>query len=167
MARNDAEILKEAKKVQAEKIELQKKSIALTAKEQKQLESLLAKQKELRKEIQELRQEKLDALKSDESSIKSMGSMYGNLNQMQKEGLALAAEKTTISKTVGNLSKEHIASITKVQELNRSIAQLGADDVEGRKALTNEYNDQMKSLGTSLHGNTKIIQLKFASLSLP
>ena len=158
MARNDAEILKEAKKVQAEKIELQKKSIALTAKEQKQLESLLAKQKELRKEIQELRQEKLDALKSDESSIKSMGSMYGNLNQMQKEGLALAAEKTTISKTVGNLSKEHIASITKVQELNRSIAQLGADDVEGRKALTNEYNDQMKSLGTSLHGNTKIIQ---------
>ena len=41
MARNDAEILKEAKKVQAEKIELQKKSIALTEKEQKQLESLI------------------------------------------------------------------------------------------------------------------------------
>lgn len=158
MARNDAEILKEAKKVQAEKIELQKKSIALTAKEQKQLESLLAKQKELRKEISELRQEKLDALKGEESSIKSMGSMYGDLNQMQKEGLSLAAGKNTISKVVGSLDKEHIASITKVQELNRSIAQLGADDVEGRKALTNEYDEQMKSLGTSLHGNTKIIQ---------
>jgi len=158
MARNDAEILKEAKKIQAEKIELQKKSIALTEKEQKQLESLISKQKELRKEISELRQEKLDALKGEESSIKSMGSMYGGLNQMQKEGLALAAEKNTISGKVGDLNKEQIASITKVQELNRSIAQLGADDVEGRKALTNEYDGQMKSLGTSLHGNTKIIQ---------
>ena len=89
MARNDAEILKEAKKVQAEKIELQKKSIALTEKEQKQLESLISKQKELRKEISELRQEKLDALKGEESSIKSMGSMYGDLNQLQKGKILL------------------------------------------------------------------------------
>ena len=158
MARNDAEILKEAKKVQAEKIELQKKSIALTEKEQKKLESLISKQKELRKEIQELRQEKLDSLKSDESSIKSMGSMYGNLNQMQKEGLALAASKNTIGGKSKKLSKENLTSITKVQELNRSIAKLGVDDVEGRKALTNEYNDQMQSLSGNLHGNTKIIQ---------
>lgn len=158
MARNDAEILKEAKKVQAEKIELQKKSIALTEKEQKKLESLISKQKELKKEIVELRQEKLDSLKSDESSIKSMGSMYGNLNQMQKEGLALAASKNTIGGKSQKLSKENLTSITKVQELNRSIAQLGVDDVEGRKALTNEYNDQMKSLSGNLHGNTKIIQ---------
>ena len=158
MARNDAEILKEAKKVQAEKIELQKKSIALTEKEQKQLESLISKQKELRKEISELRQEKLDALKGEESSIKSMGSMYGDLNQLQKEGLAIAAGKNTITKVSGNLEKEDLATITKIQELNRSISQLGAEDVEGRKALTNEYNTQMASLGQNLHGNTKIVQ---------
>ena len=158
MARNDAEILKEAKKVQAEKIELQKKSIALTEKEQKQLESLISKQKELRKEIQELRQEKLDALKSEESSIKSMGSMYGDLNSLQTEGLKLASEKNTIGGKVGNLQKEDLATITKIQELNRSISQLGSEDVEGRKALTNEYNTQMASLGQNLHGNTKIVQ---------
>jgi len=158
MARNDAEILKEAKKVQAEKIELQKKSIALTQKEQKQLESLISKQKELRKEIQELRQEKLDALKSEESSIKSMGSMYGDLNSLQTEGLKLASEKNTIKGKVGNLQKEDLATITKIQELNRSISQLGIEDVEGRKALTNEYNTQMASLGENLHGNTKIVQ---------
>jgi DNA-binding PadR family transcriptional regulator len=158
MARNDAEILKEAKKIQAEKIALQKKSIALTEKEQKQLESLISKQKELRKEIQELRQEKLDALKGEESSIKSMGSMYDNLNQMQKEGLALAAAENTIKGTKGSLSKQDLASVTKIQEINRSIAQLGVDDVEGRKALTNEYNDQMASIGENLHGNTKIVQ---------
>ena len=51
MARNDAEIFKEAKKIQSEKIALQKKSIALTKEEKKQLESLLAKQKELKTEI--------------------------------------------------------------------------------------------------------------------
>ncbi len=158
MARNDAEILKEAKKVQAEKIELQKKSIALTAKEQKQLESLISKQKELRKEIQELRQEKLDALKGEESSIKSMGSMYGDLNSLQTEGLKLASENSKFKGDITSLDKENLASITKVQELNRSIAQLGSEDVEARAALTNEYNDQMSSLGTILHGNTKVIQ---------
>ena len=146
MARNDAEILKEAKKVQAEKIELQKKSIALTKEEQKQLESLISKQKELRKEIQELRQEKLDALKGEESSIKSMGSMYGNLNDLQKEGLSIAAKNTGSINDQTKLSKEQIGSISKIQEINRSISQLGVDDVEGRKALTNEYNTQMKSL---------------------
>jgi hypothetical protein len=35
---------------------------------------------------------------------------------------------------------------------------LGSEDVEARAALTNEYNDQMGSLGTILHGNTKVIQ---------
>ena len=146
MARNDAEILKEAKKVQAEKIELQKKSIALTKEEQKQLESLISKQKELRKEISELRQEKLDALKGEESSIKSMGSMYGNLNDLQKEGLSIAAKNTGSFGDATKLSKEQLGTITKIQEINRSISQLGADDIEGRKALTNEYNTQMKSL---------------------
>ena len=158
MARNDAEILKEAKKVQAEKIELQKKSIALTEKEQKQLESLISKQKELRKEISELRQEKLDALKGEESSIKSMGSMYGDLNDLQTEGLRLASENTKFKTDITSIDKEGLSTITKIQELNRSIAQLGSEDVEARAALTNEYNDQMGSLGTILHGNTKVIQ---------
>jgi len=158
MARNDAEILKEAKKVQAEKIELQKKSIALTEKEQKQLESLISKQKELRKEISELRQEKLDALKGEESSIKSMGSMYGDLNSLQTEGLKLAAENTKFKTDITSIDKEGLSTITKIQEINRSIAQLGSEDVEARAALTNEYNDQMGSLGTILHGNTKVIQ---------
>jgi len=146
MARNDAEIFKEAKKIQSEKIALQKKSIALTKEEKKQLESLLAKQKELKTEIVELRQEKLDSLKDEESSIKSMGSMYDSLNQMQKEGLAIVSKNLGESVKSDKLSKDQLTSITKIHGINRSLSQLGEDDVEGRKALTNEYNQQMKSL---------------------
>ena len=151
MARNDSELLKEAKKIQAEKIELQKKSIALTEDEQKQLEFLISKQKELRKEFQELRQEKLDSYKNEESSIKSMGSLYNSLSESQKQTISEASKK-------GKFDKDQITSIVKIQEINRSIAQLGNDDVEARVALTNEYNDQISSLGESLHGNTKVIQ---------
>ena len=157
---------KEAKEIQSQIVELQKKSNALTEQESNQLDNLIKKREEIRKKFNELRQEQLDAYKSEESSIKSMGSLYQDLKDQQKESLSLAS-------SMGNLSEEQTKKITKIQEINRSIAELGPEQEESRVALMNQYNDEMKSLGQikdkndkKLHGNKKIIQQLKAQNSL-
>lgn len=155
---NEITLKKEAKKLQSEIVELQKKSNELTEKESKQLDKLIEKRKEYREKISQLRQEQLNAYKSEESSIKSMGSLYGDLKKQQKESVSLAS-------SMGNLSEEQTKKITKIQEINRSIAELGPDQEASRVALLNQYNDEMKSLGqiedkngNKIHGNKKIVQ---------
>ena len=163
---NEIRLKKEAKEIQSQIVELQKKSNALTEQESNQLDNLIKKREEIRKKFNELRQEQLDAYKSEESSIKSMGSLYQDLKDQQKESLSLAS-------SMGDLSVEQTKQIIKIQQINKSIAELGPEQVESRVALMNQYNDEMKSLGQiqdkngeTLHGNKKIIQQLKAQNSL-
>jgi hypothetical protein len=163
---NEIRLKKEAKDIQSQIIELQKKSNELTEKESKQLDNLIKKREEYREKFSQLRQDQLNAYKSEESSIKSMGSLYGDLKNQQKESLSLASN-------MGNLSEEQTKKITKIQEINRSIAELGPDQEASRVALMNQYNDEMKSLGqiedkngNKIHGNKKIVQQLKAQNSL-
>lgn len=143
MARDKTEILKELKVLRSEEIKLQEKSVALTKEEIKLVDELKKKKKELVKELRTAQQDRLDAISSEESSIKSMGSMYQSLSNTQKKNLQVVSK----AKNKNNLYDEStVKTITNIQRINRDIAALGVGDVQQKAALTNEYKDQMGQL---------------------
>ena len=114
MARDKTEILKELKVLRSEEIKLQEKSVALTKKEIKLVDELKAKKKELIKELRTAQQDRLDAISSEESSIKSMGSMYQSLSDTQKKNL----QDVSKAKNKNNLYDEStVKTITNIQRI--------------------------------------------------
>lgn len=152
MARDKDEILKEARAVQKELNKLTREGTALTQAQIDKQKELLEKQKELRKEFKTLIQERLDSFKKEEESIGNISSEYDELKKLQYEALSIAA-------SMNNLSDEQLNAITAIQEVNRDISKLSAEEVQSRVALTNQYNDAMEVLKETMHGNSKLVQL--------
>jgi len=155
MARDKTEILKELKLLRSDEIKLQEKSIALTKEEIKQVDELKKKKKELITELKTSQQDRLDSISSEESSIKSLGSMYQSLSDGQQKNLQ---DVSKYKNKNGLLDESTVKTITNIQRINRDIASLGVEDIQSKAALTNEYRDQMGLLKGSIHGNTKIVK---------
>ena len=152
MARDKDEILKEARAVQKELNKLTKEGTALTQTEIDKQTELVQTQKELRKELKTLIQDRLDSYKKEEESIGNINTEYDELKKLQIDVLSIAS-------SMSNLSEEQLNTITAIQEVNRDISKLSAEEVQSRVALTNEYNDAMETLKETMHGNSKIVQL--------
>jgi hypothetical protein len=103
------------------------------------------------KEVKKLNQERLDGLKAAENGVSSISGLYQNLNKFERERI----KNTLTSKTI---TIEQTAKLNKMAELNRSIAQLTLDDVAGRTALLNEYNDIKDTIGTISKEDQKILE---------
>ena len=136
----EAEILR----LQEEQNRLDKDNSVLIAAQEKKLRAI-------GKEIKKINQDKLDGLKSAEKSVSSISGIYGNLNKLERERI----KNTFIS---GKLSDEQVGALNKMADINRDIAQLSIDDVAGRGALLQEYDDISKSLGTISEEDKKILE---------
>ena len=71
------------------------------------------------KQIKANNQARLDALGSEEKSLKTLGSIYNNLSNLQLQDLKLIEKKTK----TGSIAQKQIL---KIADINRDIAQLGA-----------------------------------------
>ena len=142
MAQSRADLLKEIKKLQGELNQIEQLGNAITEKDIKLQDKLKAKIVEQAKALKELNKEKLTQFSSEESSIKSMSSMYGNLNLIQTQGL---------KKAYAGQSK-NVDAAMQVMQVNRSIAQLSSDDEFERLALMHERNTLMGSLDKRSRG---------------
>ena len=142
MAQTKADLLKEIKKLQSELNQLEQLGSAITEKDIKLQDTLKAKIVEQAKALKELNKEKLAQFSSEESSIKSMSSMYGDLNSIQIKGL---------KKAYSSQSK-NVDAAMQVMQVNRSIAQLSPDDEFQRLALMHERNELMGSLDRRSRG---------------
>ena len=103
------------------------------------------------KEVKKLNQERLDGLKSAESAASGINGLYQNLNKSERERI----KNTLTSKTI---TIEQTAKLNQMAEINRSIAQLTLDDVAGRTALLNQYNDIKDTIGTISEEDKKILE---------
>jgi hypothetical protein len=103
------------------------------------------------KEVKKLNQERLDGLKGAENAAAGISGLYQNLNKFEKERI----KNTLTSKTI---TIEQTAKLNQMAELNRSIAQLTLDDVAGRTALLNQYNDIKDTIGNISEADKKILE---------
>jgi hypothetical protein len=103
------------------------------------------------KEVKKLNQERLDGLKTAENGVSSITGLYQNLNKFERERI----KNTLTSKTI---TIEQTAKLNQMAEINRSIAQLTLDDVAGRTALLNQYNDIKDTIGTISEEDKKILE---------
>jgi len=136
VAQTKADLLREIKKLKGDINQLDSLGSALTEKQVKQLEKYKKQIVEAAKAVKEINKDKLDSFSNEESSIKSMASMYGALQQSQKQSLDI---------TYTGQSKNVEASL-KILDINRSISQLTPDDEYQRAALMEERNVLMDSL---------------------
>jgi hypothetical protein len=103
------------------------------------------------KEIYAINLERKKGLKDAESAMGSMSSMYGNLNNLEKERI----KNTLVS---GKLTNEQTDSLNKMADINRDIAKLSIDDLAGREVLLQQYGLIKDSLGTIDEQDKKILE---------
>jgi hypothetical protein len=102
--------------------------------------------KELGAELKRVNQERRSGLADSEASLSSMSSMYGKLTILEKERLKNMVSMKTQENT---LTATQESSINRMADINRSIAQLSAEDIVQRAALTEEY-DELLSIAKSV-----------------
>jgi hypothetical protein len=141
-----AENIKEGIKLNQKINKLKEKTIALTAKEQKALDVLIDRQKVLNKEVRKGQQDRLDSFKSEESSIRSMGSMYSALTNSQTKSLKTISDSAALTDDKAKIDEAGIKTVLEMQRITRDIASLSKEEVNAKIALQNEYKTQSSIL---------------------
>lgn len=137
--KNNAEINKEILRTK-KLIERAERSIVSESKKILEFqERLNARIVEAGKQLKANNQARLDGLAAEERSLNSIGSIYKGLTNQQLEDIQLLQKKVT----TGSIAEKQLF---KISEINREIAQLGADDNLQREALINKRNDEFKIL---------------------
>jgi hypothetical protein len=107
--------------------------------------------KELGAELKRVNQERRSGLADSEASLSSMSSMYSKLTVLEKDRLKTMVSMKTQEST---LTGEQETAINRIADINRSIAQLTAEDVVQRASLTDEYNELL-SIAQSVSAENK------------
>jgi len=90
-------------------------------------------------ELKKVNSERLDGLAREQSSLKSMGSIYNALTALEQKRILNQVKSNT-------LTPVQDAAISKIAEINRDIAQLTADEKLQLIALNEQYSMQMQLL---------------------
>jgi hypothetical protein len=139
--RGRLEILREIEQAEA-RIQRARQSTVLT---QEKINKYVDEQKkrvvELGKEVKELNLARLNSLAAEERGLSSLGSMYSRLTDLDRQRITSMAG-------MSNILPVQQEAISKIAEINSSIAQLGRDDVVQRIALTEQYNQQLDVLNS-------------------
>ena len=104
------------------------------------LEVQKTKNKELISELKDINKARLQGLSQAESSLSSLGSMYSNIEKLERERI-----KSTLDS--GDLTKDQLLAFNEMASINQKIAQLGRDDISQRAELVDQYDDQLKKAG--------------------
>lgn len=133
---NKADLLKEIKQLQRDIANITQKQGALTENEIKLQEKLKKTIRERINQVKELNRERLSVFASEESSMKSMSSMYNSLQSSQKKSLDIAYTG----------QEKNIEGVTKILDINRSLSQLSPEDEYQRLNLLDQRQVAMDGL---------------------
>lgn len=148
--RGRLEILKEIEKAEA-RIERARQSTVLTqSKINKYVEDQKKQVVQLGRELRQVNLDRLKGFASEESSLKSIGSIYEDL--IKKDSARLLAQV----KATG-LSAPQEAAMSRMAEINRDLAQLGREDIAQQAALLKEYDMQAEILDDISAKNQNIV----------
>jgi hypothetical protein len=149
--RGRLEILKEIENAEA-RIDRARKSNVLTQLDiNKYVDEQKKKVRELGKELRTANLERIKGFAAEESSLKSMGSIYDDLAKKDRERILAQVKSTT-------LTAPQEAALSRMSEINRDLAQLGRDDTLQQAALLEEYNQQKGVLSSIGAENQHIVQ---------
>lgn len=121
---------------------------------EEKIKATVRQKQEIKKLANELKQANLERIKgfaAEESSLKSMGSIYSDLVKMDRQRI-LAQVKSE------GLTFEQEAVLTRVAEINRELAQLGREDTLQQAALLAEYDMQKSVLASISDENQHLVQ---------
>ena len=104
------------------------------------------------RELKKINQSILDGFKSEESSISSIASQFSKFKDQQKEVLSIVSKKETINASEATAVNELLST-------TRDIADLTNEDTFARKALTNQYNDQLSIVAKLFEGNEELLSI--------
>ena len=150
--KNNAEINKEILRTK-KLIERAEKSIVSESKKVLEFqEKLNARIVEAGKQLKANNQARLDGLASEEKALNSIGSIYKDLTNQQLEDIKLLQKKVS----TGSIAEKQLF---KISEINREIAQLGADDNLQRDALINKRNEEFGILKDTSELSQKDIEI--------
>lgn len=136
MAETRADLLKELKTLQSELNKIEEAGAAITQEQIRRQSQLKKEVIATAKELKKANQERSNSLADEESSIKSISTIYDNLTASQKKTLDL-----TSSTQDKNFQKS-----MEIMALNRDIANLAQDDEYQRLALLSKRDDLMGQL---------------------
>ena len=100
---------------------------------------------DLARELKKLNNERLQGFADAESSISGLGSMYSNLNTLERQRIKTSL---AISDIEDEASGKQRVSMNEMASINQKIAGLSRDDTAQRALLTAEYDTQKGKLGT-------------------
>ena len=148
--RGRLEILKEIEKAEA-RIDRARQSTVLTqAKINKYVDDQKKQVVQLGRELKQVNLERIKGFAAEESSLKSMGSIYDNLVKKDRERILAQVQAE-------GLTAEQEASISRAAEINRELAQLGREDTLQQAALLEEYRQQESVLSSIGGANQQIV----------
>ena len=99
-----------------------------------------SKNKELISQLKIVNKTRLEGLSQAESSLSSIGSMYDNITNLEKDRILNTLK-------VGDLTNTQLSAFDEMASINQKIAQLGNDDIAQRALLVDEYKKQTKLAG--------------------
>ena len=107
--------------------------------------------KNLANELRQVNLERIKGFASEESSLKSMGSIYDELVKKDRDRILsqLKAE---------GLTAKQEAAISRAAEINRELAQLSREDTLQQAALLSEYDMQKRVLASISDENQHIVE---------
>ena len=148
--RGRLEVLKdiEAAQKRLERIEASQNMLV-----EERIKAAVREKQEIKKLANELKQVNLERIKgfaAEESSLKSMGSIYDDLVKKDRERILAQVQAK-------GLSAEQSAAITRIAEINREMAQLGREETLQQAALLAEYDMQKEMLNGISSENQHIV----------
>ena len=99
-----------------------------------------SKNKELISQLKIVNKTRLEGLSQAESSLSSIGSMYDNITNLEKDRILNTLK-------VGDLTDTQLKAFDEMASINQKISQLGRDDIAQRALLVDEYKEQAKLAG--------------------
>lgn len=133
-------LLEEQKLLRNQIVDIQIKGSELTSAQQKDLKKLQVQYKKVYIELTKINIERLEGFADSESSIKSLGSMYKDLGNLDRDRIKNNMKFVS-------LSDEQNQHISKAASINREIAQLSISDVAQHEILNEKYKLEVAGLG--------------------
>ena len=144
------QLLEQQKKLKKDILDLANKGQKASADEKSKLSELRAEYKQLYVDIRQGQAQQLRGFAEQQNANKSLSGIYSNLTTLEEERISKSMKYKS-------LTDEQQASMSKVAELNRGMAQLTADQSIEKQAYLLEIDAEMAKIGKVHHTQQSLV----------
>ena len=144
------QLLEQQKKLKKDILDLTNKGQKASADEKSKLSELRAEYKQLYVDIRQGQAQQLRGFAEQQNANKSLSGIYSNLTTLEEERISKSMKYKS-------LTDEQQASMSKVAELNRGMAQLTADQSIEKQAYLLEIDAEMQKIGKVHHTQQSLV----------